>query len=386
MKAKRGFTLIELMATIAVITIALTLIGITFIQGYKILNKTENKVVIQDEVRNVIMKMELEASKSNEIKIRTIGQITTFDGKDANEVVYLAKENENIAYLEVVIDEASETNKFVEAIYEKDGALKQSKILINNIKWPESEKFALRSTKNGNLVNINFLGVSKGKEISDDKYIVTLSNKSKDIDLDVDWDLISNVSNNVNIAGSLTTHNSNDKHTVLEGSVGYIETSGWKQHDNPPGEVNSNLQKINLKNCTYESIHFCIDSAHEPNVNIEKIITKEHGEYKVYITNGDVGLIGHDTLNKSIIITSGNLFVNEYKNHWKVTNYIETIENSNEIFTINDSIIYANSMSIQHKSGLKIQGDDVSTILKYETLNGSTLEVELREILKKYGL
>lgn len=59
-KKKRGFTLVELMAVIAIAMIVLPIIFSVFKQGYKIINRTENKTNIQNDFRTVIMNIENE--------------------------------------------------------------------------------------------------------------------------------------------------------------------------------------------------------------------------------------------------------------------------------------------------------------------------------------
>lgn len=57
-KIKRGFTLVEVIAVIAVSVIVLPLIFNVLIQGYKILTRTENKTNIQNNFRNIIINIE----------------------------------------------------------------------------------------------------------------------------------------------------------------------------------------------------------------------------------------------------------------------------------------------------------------------------------------
>lgn len=59
-KKKRGFTLVELMAVIAIAMIVLPIIFSVFKQGYKIINRTENKTNIQNDFRTVITNIENE--------------------------------------------------------------------------------------------------------------------------------------------------------------------------------------------------------------------------------------------------------------------------------------------------------------------------------------
>lgn len=175
MKRKNGFTLIELMVTMAISLIAISIISSILIQGYKIMNKSNNKAAIQDEVRNAIMNIEASAINAKEIKIRTTDAITNYNGKEANEILFIKKDSENIAYIETVMND--NFNTLIEVKLNADETIKSEKILLNNI-ISDSSKFSLHSSDDGKVVNLNFEGVSRGNEISGENYILTLSKES----------------------------------------------------------------------------------------------------------------------------------------------------------------------------------------------------------------
>lgn len=180
MNRKSGFTLIELMATLSILLLLITMVGSIFVQGYKIINRTDNKVAIQDEVRNAIINIEAETTNAKEIKIRTADAITNYDGKEAKEILYVKKYNEYILYFEIV--NSDEYNSLIEVKYGIDNSIKSEKVLLNNIKVNNSSKFSLKVTEVDKLININFEGVLVGNQLSGQDYILTLSKENnKDI-------------------------------------------------------------------------------------------------------------------------------------------------------------------------------------------------------------
>lgn len=180
MNRKSGFTLIELMATLSILLLLITMVGSIFVQGYKIINRIDNKVAIQDEVRNAIINIEAETTNAKEIKIRTADAITNYDGKEAKEILYVKKYNEYILYFEIV--NSDEYNSLIEVKYGIDNSIKSEKVLLNNIKVNNSSKFSLKVTEVDKLININFEGVLVGKQLSGQDYILTLSKENnKDI-------------------------------------------------------------------------------------------------------------------------------------------------------------------------------------------------------------
>lgn len=180
MNRKSGFTLIELMATLSILLLLITMVGSIFVQGYKIINRTDNKVAIQDEVRNAIINIEAETTNAKEIKIRTADAITNYDGKEAKEILYVKKDNEYILYFEIV--NSDEYNSLIEVKYGIDNSIKSEKVLLNSIKVSNSSKFSLKVTEVDKLININFEGVLVGNELSGQDYILTLSKENnKDI-------------------------------------------------------------------------------------------------------------------------------------------------------------------------------------------------------------
>ena len=185
MKRKKGFTLIELMVTLSISLIVMTMIGAIFIQGYTIMNITNNKSAIQDEIRNAIMNIETQVLNSENIKIRTSDAITTYNGKDAREILYVKNETEYIVYLEVI--ESDRANYLVEVVLGLDNSIKSEKILLNNIKADANNRFTLQVSDTDKVININFKDVFRGNQLSGEDYILTIpKERNKDIIVDLD--------------------------------------------------------------------------------------------------------------------------------------------------------------------------------------------------------
>ena len=185
MKRKKGFTLIELMVTLSISLIVMTMIGAIFIQGYTIMNITNNKSAIQDEIRNAIMNIETQVLNSENIKIRTSDAITTYNGKDAREILYVKNETEYIVYLEVI--ESDRANYLVEVVLGLDNSIKSEKILLNNIKADANNRFTLQVSDTDKVININFKDVFRGNQLSGEDYILTIpKERNKDITVDLE--------------------------------------------------------------------------------------------------------------------------------------------------------------------------------------------------------
>lgn len=184
MNKKKGFTLVELMATLSILVLLMVMLSSVFIQSYKIINRTDNKITIQNEVRTAIMNIEEEAINSKEIKVRTEEAIKKYNGKEVKEILYLKKDDEYIAYLEVINE--NKNNSLIEVKCGLDNSFKEEKILLNNIKIDNSNKFSLKVTEKEKVINVNFEGVLTGKQISGQDYILTLSKESNQ-DIIVDF-------------------------------------------------------------------------------------------------------------------------------------------------------------------------------------------------------
>lgn len=180
MNRKSGFTLIELMSTLSISLLLITMVSSVFLQVYKIINRTDNKAAIQDEVRNAIINIEAETTNAEEIRIRIDDAITNYQGKQAKEILYIKKDNEYILYLEIINSDGF--NSLIEVRYGIDNSIKSEKVLLNSIKVNNSSRFSLKVNEVDKLININFEGVLVGNQLSGQDYILTLSKESnKDI-------------------------------------------------------------------------------------------------------------------------------------------------------------------------------------------------------------
>ena len=388
MKKKNGFTLIELMVTLSITVLVTTMVGSVFIQGYKILNRTDNKSAIQDEVRNAIMKIEGEALTASKIKIRTTDAINSYNSKSAKELLYLDKVDEKIVYLEVVEDSANNTNKFVEVKLNNDNTFKEEKILINTIKGNVASNFALNSNIEDKVVNINFNNVIKENQSSGENYIVTLNlNVASDIEIEFgdessevtpeipeggkedseeEKDLLDKLGEHyLTISGEMEFQ-SNSTHVGVKGNgtLGYGSTSGNKEHFKVGAEkiFQNGIDKLGLDNLNKEELII----TESWNIKNHKTYQGYNG-FKIIFVNGDIhiGEKNNDNilLNNTIIIATGNV----------------EFEKNDINLRMEDSLIYANSIKFHNKSEVIF----TNTLTSQEILNRT--KDKLQEMIDYYN-
>lgn len=393
MKRKNGFTLIELMVTMAIFLIASSIISSILVQGYKIMNRTNNKLAIQDEVRNVIMNIEASAVNAKEIKIRTTDAITNYNGKEANEILFIKKDTENIVYIEVVTSE--NFNSLIELKLNTGGTIKSEKILLNNIQASDSNRFALQCYEEGNVFNINFIGIVNGSQISGQEYVLTISKENaQDIIINMDGttnpvippdsvepevpeiipDTGDEVEDFINTLGEdyisifgKVEFQSNSTHIDLigNGTIGYGEMNNEGKNHFETGKdkvFQREIDSISLNNVPIKDI-----TINDEMDIINNSIYFESNGFKIIFVNGDIeiGIKNDDkvTLDDTIIICNGN---------------IELSKNNVEL-KMNNSIIFSNSIKFHNKSKIIFN----NTLPSKDIIN--TVKDELREELKKYN-
>lgn len=181
-KRKSGFTLIELMAVLAIFSIFLVMVFGVFQQGYKIINKTDNLSDIENQFRNTVMDIENEAKNYGSEDIQ-INDILTYEIKSYTDItpIVLMRQNdkleENILYFKG----------------KKEGGTKYSleKIVFSNSDL-SSGNFVSKETKSmmqsidgdviaevddkGSLLTLEFSGVSKNNDKRNYSSVVRLDN------------------------------------------------------------------------------------------------------------------------------------------------------------------------------------------------------------------
>ena len=393
MKNKKGFTLIELMVTISITLLVITMVGTVFVQGYTILNRTDNKSAIQDEVRNAIMRIESEASKTNKIKVRNSDSINRYNNKEAKELLYLEKIDERVVYLEVVEDSTNNINQLIEVKLNNDESFKEEKILLSTIQGDSVNKFSLTSTIEGKIININFNRIIKGNQISGENYIVTLNTEElKDIELDFGGDSKPVVPETpeggiesgettdetdkeeefVDILGKhyltisgVMNFQSESTHVEVKGNgnLAYGSSSGDKEHFEVGADnvIQNNIESLVLNNLERK------DLVITPTWNIENHDTYvEYNGFKIVFVNGNVK-IGEEnddniTLKNTIIIATGEI----------------NFEKNNIELRMEDSLLYGNSIMFHNKSIINF----ANTLTSSEIINRT--KEKLRSMMDKY--
>ena len=182
MKKKRAFTLLELMVTISILSIVLSLAMVMLIQSKKILVKTSNRDIIQNEIRTTLLNIQNEAyNRSNVVVTDRYGRVEsetwiiddiTIDNrellrifnKDTNRSkVYVESiENGNHQLIEFDID--NDTNEIIS---------NTKKVLIEDIYGNNTDTILIK--EEGSYVTINCSNVINDSEINELDYIITIN-------------------------------------------------------------------------------------------------------------------------------------------------------------------------------------------------------------------
>lgn len=259
-KLKRGFTLIELMATLAILAIVGTMIGAIFVQGYKVANRASNFAALEDEFRNTLMRIEKNANESTDIKL---------DNNDTT-LIITTKNLDNIKYFK-------EEDSFVEKVVDKDGNLISKEELINQVK---GISFKAVKDDNGNdvgIYNMSIKGITKGDQVRDADYTGSIKvNKNEEITLD-----IKNTSDDSTSQDS-TKLTSNDVVIVLDvnndmaNKLHIIKNSLWNKllSNNTLRKDNTKYAVVTFSNVVREKIDLTSDVTYL-NDNIIKNINVE---------------------------------------------------------------------------------------------------------------
>lgn len=368
MKKKKGFTLIELMAVLSILAILLLILGTTFIQSQKLLNKISIQNNEQDDVRNVILQIETLANNAEEIIVSN-----SVDSSLKKKLLISIVKN-NIEY-KIIERKAESSHELI--IIDSNG---NEKKLLDNIDKAQSttDGFALNAEKdniNGNLITINFKNIRENMDKNYSLNILktedSIISVEKDNEEESDEDFLLNFIHNVNIAGEVQIYDSNNKYNVIEGSIGYLSISGYNQ-TTPPGTINSKLEKIEFKgNHNVIKNNITINS-YDNNLDKSITVNMKNGEtYRIYLVDGDINLEPIHTIEKSIIIATGNIIISNDENlgeHLKE-------------FTVKDSIIWANGMKIDDKNALRIEGKSIYEILSNETIDNIKLKDKINNVL-----
>lgn len=197
-RKKRALTLVELMATLAILSIALTMIGGLFLQGYKIANRTSNYAAIEDEFRNAIIRIENNINKASKpinendepVKVYESGTSYEFEEKTGEKLIEIRKDSEIIVYAEMDIDKENNKSQLWEVVSNTKASKDENKptinILINEIDKNKDKEGILVAKNEDGIINLSMAGITKGKEWRANAYSGTIkTNNNQEITVNV---------------------------------------------------------------------------------------------------------------------------------------------------------------------------------------------------------
>lgn len=262
---KKGFTLIELMATLSIFLILSVMISAILIQGQRILVSVDNGAKIQNEVRTALLKIQTEAQKADEVIISNkfgvfYGNkwILSDSSNSARELLrVINNEDDNVrVYVEVNDGDKHQLVEFIIDELTNEMVNNSKNVLISNIEGNDANTISLKveeiSDSKGNkineLVTINCSNVINGNKINESDYLISFTNGNENV-INIE---IGNVSGSDQGNGSTNDNNSSGSYVETAGeegdeSVGFesVVTNSWP---------NGGEWKINLTNNTGKDI------------------------------------------------------------------------------------------------------------------------------------
>lgn len=182
---KRGFTLIEVMTTLLIFSVALLLLISNLFQYESIIKKIQSRNIIQNEVRNMILSLQKELNNENKIIVNN--SYGTFKDDKwlldntnnmARELLRVIKSDKKISTIYVEIN-IKANHKFIKFdIDDNNNIVKDSiKILINKINGNDSN--AITIFENDNFITINCTKVVNSNDINELDYLTTIKKKKE---------------------------------------------------------------------------------------------------------------------------------------------------------------------------------------------------------------
>ena len=198
MKRKKGFTLIEVMVALAIFSILSLMISAILIQSQRILIRTDKSSAIQDEIRIVLLKIQTEAEKYNEIVVND--KFGSFDGdrwqltegvSSARELLRFSNEGEDVAKVYAEVNEDN-NHQFIEFNINKstDEIIANTRsTLISNIEGNEVDKikvytediFNSKGEKINELITMNCSSIINGNIQNEAQYLITFTTENEGV-------------------------------------------------------------------------------------------------------------------------------------------------------------------------------------------------------------
>ncbi|MBU5317357.1 prepilin-type N-terminal cleavage/methylation domain-containing protein [Clostridium bornimense] len=196
---KKGFTLVELIAAMAIFTIFSLMVSTLFLQSYKSAYKNRDYGIIEDNIRSISMDIDnLIEKEDSKVIVYNEGKVAKIEGEDGiiepviaiipkdedkNKVIYFYK-GENTALERVEFKLVDDTSKLSseDVIGTSGGFVIKSITKDTKI---ESVKKITTERSDKQMLSINFYGVKEGKANREKYYLLVNLRKNEEIQFEM---------------------------------------------------------------------------------------------------------------------------------------------------------------------------------------------------------
>ena len=196
---KKGFTLVELIAAMAIFTIFSLMVSTLFLQSYKSAYKNRDYGIIEDNIRSISMDIDnLIEKEDSKVIVYNEGKVAKIEGEDGiiepviaiipkdedkNKVIYFYKW-ENTALERVEFKLVDDTSKLSseDVIGTSGGFVIKSITKDTKI---ESVKKITTERSDKQMLSINFYGVKEGKANREKYYLLVNLRKNEEIQFEM---------------------------------------------------------------------------------------------------------------------------------------------------------------------------------------------------------
>ena len=196
---KKGFTLVELIAAMAIFTIFSLMVSTLFLQSYKSAYKNRDYGIIEDNIRSISMDIDnLIEKEDSKVIVYNEGKVAKIEGEDGiiepviaiipkdedkNKVIYFYK-GENTALERVEFKLVDDTSKLSseDVIGISGGFVIKSITKDTKI---ESVKKITTERSDKQMLSINFYGVKEGKANREKYYLLVNLRKNEEIQFEM---------------------------------------------------------------------------------------------------------------------------------------------------------------------------------------------------------
>lgn len=350
MKIKKGFTLLELMVTLAIFSILTLMISVMLIQSQKILVRTDESSQNQNEARIALLKIEAEAKSGDYDEVVASDKYGDFrnnkweiiEGESSNkrEILRFTNKDNDLAkvYVEVYENNKHELVEF--NINKTTGEITPNsrETLISNIQGTDVNKIKVSIenivNSSGKLITINCTAITNENIANEAEYIISFATIDEKDSIQIDLNIgngnagnvsignenndsnngdLGNNSNDENLDNGSSGNNSNidpnipfwdssktyDKGEIVQYN-GIIYKSAWEWNKGNNPEVNNNWTIISEEPTIWKS-------------------TKAYLPKQKVIYNGIIYEAAYDSTNNNPEVGNAWTIISEEPTEWKVT-------------------------------------------------------------------